>query len=251
MATGVARKVMRILEAMLEHPVDMDLREIAARTGLPKSTVHRILSSLEEDRWVLQNPTSRRYLLGAKMMLLADASRTNHALVAAAEEPMQRLVAATGETAVLAVLDEDVARCIHVVESPYALKFSFRVGGSLPLHAGAVGKVITAFSPLPVRERVASGELEAVTPNSITDPQAFLEELERVRQRGFAVSIEEVDPGGTAVGAPIFFQGERFLGALIISGPRSKFERKIEDLAPIVVDTAGEISREVTDGGRG
>lgn len=246
MAVGVAHKVMRILETLLEKPVDMDLREIASRTGLPKSTVHRILSSLEEDRWILQNKTTRRYQLGAKIMLFADANRVQSALVAAAEEPMKELVKQTGETTVLAVLDGDVARCVHVVESPNALKFSFRVGGTLPLHAGAVGKVIGAFSPPPVRQRIASRKLEAYTQNTITDPEALLKEFEETKNRGYSVSIEEVDPGGTAVGAPVFFRNERFLAALIISGPRTKFENKTEDLATQVMATARKISREIS-----
>lgn len=240
--TGLAQKVMVILETLMENPESMDLREIAQKTEIPKSTVHRILSSLEEDRWVLQKGQTRKYQPGPRILLFADGWRRNQALVLAAEEPMGRLVERAGETSVLAVPDGREARCIHVVESPHALKFSFQIGGRLPLHAGAVGKAILAHSPPPFQEDVLAGPLKSYTPNTLTDRESLLLELERIRRRGYSISVEEIDPGGTAVGAPVFFRREQLVGGLIISGPKSKFERNLEDLAPLVVETARTIS---------
>jgi DNA-binding IclR family transcriptional regulator len=240
---GLAHKVMKILETLMENPESMDLREIASKTDIPKSTVHRVLSSLEEDRWVSQHRETRKYQPGARILIFADTWRLQQALVIAAEEPMKFLVEQAGETTVLVIPDGEEARCIHLVESPHALKFSFCIGGKLPLHAGAVGKVILAHSASSLQEKILSGPLEKYTQNTLTDPVALRKELDHVRQQGFSVSVEEINPGGTAVGAPVFFREGHLVGGLIISGPKSKFERKLEDLAPLVMETAKEISK--------
>jgi len=245
---GLAQKVMIILETLMETKDSLDLREIALRTGIPKSTVHRILSSLEEDRWVLQNRGTRKYQPGARVLIFADSWRMNQALVIAAGDSMQSLVEETGETAVCAVPDGEQARCIHMVESHHALKFFFRIGGTLPLHAGAMGKVILAYSPLRLQERILTASMRQYTKNTITDPAMLRRELDSIREQGYSVSVEEIDPGGTAVGAPIFSAGNHLVGGLIISGPKSKFERKLEDLAPLVVEAARKISENLQAG---
>lgn len=242
MVKGLAQKTMLILETLLENTEEMDLREIAVRTNIPKSTVHRILSSLEKDRWVLQEKETRKYRPGARILIFADSWRVRQSLIQTADIPMRHLVEQTGETTVLAVTDGCEVRCAHVVESSHAVKFSFRVGGKLPIHAGATGKVILAFGNEDIRKTVFSSPLTAFTENTITSMEKLEEEIEIVRQRGYAISIEEVDPGGTAIGAPILSIDGRLLASLILSGPRSKFERKIEDLAPMVVKTARDIS---------
>lgn len=245
---GLAQKVMTILETLMADQESLDLREIALRTGIPKSTVHRILSSLEEDRWVLQNRGTRKYQPGARVLIFADSWRMNQALVLAAGDSMKTLVEETGETAVCAVPDGEQARCIHMIESPHALKFFFRIGGTLPLHAGAMGKVILAYSPSELQEQILSTSLKQCTKNTITDPAMLRRELKSIREKGYSVSVEEIDPGGTAVGAPIFFLQDHLVGGLIISGPKSKFERKLEDLAPLVVEAARKISENLLEG---
>ncbi len=242
MTDGLAHKVMIILETLLVSGDPLDLREIASRTDIPKSTVHRILSSLEADRWVIQDDRTRKYKPGVRISIFADSWRVSQALVAAADEPMRELVDRTSETSVLAVLDGHEARCIHILESPHAVKFSFKVGGTLPLHAGAAGKVLLAHSSPELRGIVLAGELKRFSPNTITNPEVLRSELELVAARGYAISIEEIDPGGTAVGVPLLHRkAGHLLGALIISGPKSKFERRIEDLVPLVLETARRI----------
>jgi DNA-binding IclR family transcriptional regulator len=241
-SVGLAQKVMIILETLMERTENMDLREIAEKTAIPKSTVHRILSSLEEDQWVLQNQETRKYQPGHRILIFANLWRLNQALVVSSDLPMRHLVAQTGETTVLAVPDGNHARCIHLVESPHALKFSFHIGSTLPLHAGAAGKIILAYSSETLWESILSRPLPAFTQNTPTNPADLRHELKAIQQRGYSVSVEEIDPGGTAVGAPIFSREEHLMAGLIISGPKSKFERKLEDLAPLVVKTARKIS---------
>ena len=240
---GLTTKVLRLLEALFHAEEDLDLKEIAARTAMPKSTVHRILTSLEGERWVLQDRETRHYRIGTRMLLFANDWRLRQELVRQSDSPMRDLVGRAGETTVLALADGGVARCIHIVESPRAIKFSFAVGGELPIYAGAMGKILLAYCPQTFRDWVLSQSLQPFTSNTLTDSVRLREELALVRSRGYSVSIEEINPGGTAIGAPILSPGGELVAGLILSGPRFKFEDKTESLALLVVETARKIEK--------
>ncbi len=240
---GLTTKVLRLLEALFHAEEDLDLKEIAARTAMPKSTVHRILTSLEGERWVLQDRETRHYRIGTRMLLFANDWRLRQELVRQSDSPMRDLVGRAGETTVLALADGEVARCIHIVESPRAIKFSFAVGGELPIYAGAMGKILLAYCPQTFRDWILSQSLRPFTSNTLTDSVRLREELALVRSRGYSVSIEEINPGGTAIGAPILSPGGELVAGLILSGPRFKFEDKTESLALLVVETARKIEK--------
>lgn len=247
MLMGLTSKTMYLLETLMENVNDMELQEIAVKTRLPKSTVHRILASLEKGSWILQDSETRKYSPGPRMLIFADYWRLNQSLVKIAHQPMKELVQRTGETTVLFVLDGYEARCIHIVESPQAIKFYFRVGGSFPLHAGAAGQVILAFSPPELLEQFILQPLQAFSENTITSPQILKEKIEGIRRLGYGVSIEEVHTNGRAIGAPILFDNHRFMANLLISGFKGD-RNKIEDIAPLVVKTANYISSMLTAG---
>lgn len=244
---GLTSKTMYLLETLMENVNDMELQEIATKTRLPKSTVHRILASLEKGRWILKDNETRKYCPGPRMLIFADYWRLNQSLVKIAHQPMRELVQRTGETAMLFVLDGYEARCIHIVEAPRALKFSFKVGGSFPLHAGAAGQVVLAFSPSALLEEFLLQPLQAFSENTITSSQKLKEKVEGIRIAGYGVSIEEVDTNGRAIGAPIILDNHRFMANLLISGIKGG-RNKIEDIAPLVVETAQCISSMLTDG---
>jgi len=245
MSVGLTSKTMYLLETLMENVNDMELQEIAVKTQLPKSTVHRILASLEKGRWILQDDETRKYSPGPRMLIFADYWRLNQSLVKIAHQPMKELVQRTGETTVLFVLDGYDARCIHIVESPEAIKFSFRVGGSFPLHAGAAGQIILAFSPPELLEEFLLQPLQAFSEKTITSPQRLRDKIEGIRRAGYGVSIEEVDTNGRAIGAPILLDNHRFMANLLISGIKGG-RNKIEDIAPLVVNTAQRISSMLT-----
>ena len=246
MNSNLTTKVLKLLEALFYANEEVDLKDLSAMTDIPKSTVHRILTSLEEEGWVLQDPKSRRYRIGSKLLIFANDWRLRQELVIQSDLPMRKLVEQTGETTVLAISDGEVARCIHIVESPKAIKFSFSVGGELPIYAGAMGKVLLAYCRDTFREWVLSQTLKPFTSNTLVDSVRLREELATVRERGYSVSIEEIDPGGTAIGAPILSPRGELIAGLILSGPKQKFEDTVEPLAKIVIQAAREISQNIS-----
>ncbi len=246
MPVGLTSKTMHLLETLLGNVNDMELQEIADKTHIPKSTAHRILSSLEKERWILQDSETRRYSPGPRMLIFADYWRLNQSLVKIADQPMRELVERTGETAVLFILDGYEARCIHIVESQSAIKFSFRAGSSFPLHAGVAGQVILAFSPPELLEEVMSQPLQAFSENTITSPQMLKAKVEEIRSIGYGISIEEVHTNARGIGAPILLDNHRFMANLLISGVKDG-KNKIEDIAPLVVRTAQYISSLLKD----
>ncbi|MCF4114188.1 MULTISPECIES: IclR family transcriptional regulator [Dethiosulfovibrio] len=243
MSNGLTGKVMKLLEILFLAGGTMDLKELSERSDIPKSTVHRILTSLGKDRWVIQDPRTRLYRLGPRMMIFAKERQIRQELVRQSDIPMRDLVKEAGETTVLAVPDGEVARCVHIVETPKAIKFSFSVGGELPIYAGAMGKILLAYCQETFREWMLDQSLRPFTENTLIDSIKLREELTAIRERGYSISIEEINPGGMAIGAPVLSSRGDLIAGLILSGPRFKFEDKSGDLVIPVMETAKRIER--------
>lgn len=239
---GLVTKTTRVMETLLHEKESSSLRQIAEKCDLPKSTLHRILNSLEEEGWVYRNPRTREYRIGIRFMCFAQKWRLNNELALLAKPLMESLCLRTGETVVLAIREKREIRCLEVVETSNPIKYHFRIGTSLPVHAGAMGKIILAFSTPDIREQVLSSPLERFTDNTITIPEALRSELDHIRERGYSVSIEEVDIGGSAIGAPILGPGGELLAGLILDGLTHGIETRLEELVPLVTATAKEIS---------
>ena len=239
---GLVSKTARVMETLLEEQKSTSLRKIAEKCDMPKSTLHRILSSLEEEGWVYRNPSKREYRIGIRFMCFAQKWRLNHELALLAHPLMESLSEISGETAVLAVREKKEIRCLEVVETSNPIKYHFRIGTRLPIHAGAMGKIILAYSPLKVREEILSSPLEKFTDNTLTSPEVLRKELELIRERGYSVSIEEVDIGGAAIGAPILGPEGELLAGLILDGLTHRIETRLEDMVPMVTETARKIT---------
>jgi len=242
---GLVSKTMRVLEALLENENSLPLRELAGRCGFPKSSLHRILVSLEKEGWVFQNPVTREYRLGIRFLVFAQKWRIQQELVIIAFPHMEALSSLTGETVVLGVYQDQEARVLHVVESPNPIKYHFRIGGLLPLTAGAMGKIMLAYLPEELARRILSAPLSVYTDHTITDSSKLREELGKVRQQGFSISLEEVDIGGAAIGAPIVDENGHLVAGIILDGLASRIQDRLDELIPSVLSTAEAISNEL------
>jgi DNA-binding IclR family transcriptional regulator len=226
----VVRSTFRILEELASEGT-LGLNEIAQRTKIPKSTVFRVLSTLHTLGYVIRDSVRQYSASPAIAGLAGDRSQTE-LLRSAALPWMVRLRNESGETVNLGQMQFDKVVYLEVVPSEFALRLSERPGASIAPHASALGKAILAFSPPEAVDSLIRTQLPMFTRNTITEAPAFVEELRRVRDRGFAFDKGEISVLATCVGAPILGQDGRAIAAMSISGPTSRFNPRRD--SPIV-----------------
>lgn len=232
-----------ILEAMADAGGVIGLSELATAVNLPLATIHRLVRTLVGLGYVRQEP-SRQYSLGPRLMRLADASTAR--LGALANPPMSVVAGALGESVNLAVLDGDeIVYVAHVEPSKNFMRMFTEVGRRAKVHTTAVGKVMLAPRPdqyvLNVLKRTG---MERFTEHTITTPQAFLADLERVRTRGYAIDHGEQEIGVCCVAVPVPDAPRPM--ALSISGPLPRMsEEAIARAVPVLREAASRISEDL------
>jgi DNA-binding IclR family transcriptional regulator len=175
------------------------LSDLARTVGIYKSTAHGILHTLSAFELVERDPATRRYRLGSALVTLGRAAQDPDELGILARPHLVHLSRLSGETAALHLGDHAGSVIVASEESSQPLKVTAPPGFRLPAHAGAVAKIIEAYGSAALRSRA----LPAFTRRSITDPDRWRRELERVRRAGFAVDDMEFQDGIRAIAAPI------------------------------------------------
>jgi DNA-binding IclR family transcriptional regulator len=240
---GVISKVFRILEAIQGAPSGLPLKSICDLTGINKSTAHRFLKHMERDGY-LMHTESGVYLIGPRLAQMA--TRVNHraTLQAAAQPILWELWKSTRETVNLAVLDQATVLYVDVLESPHEFRLSSRVGTRRQLHATALGKALAAFLPEEQIEGILGAiTFQPLTPKTIMNLVQLRQELQKIRQRGYAVDDEETTLGARCVSAPILGAGQEALAAISVSGPTTRIApSQVAALAQAVIQAAAAIS---------
>ena len=227
----VVRSTFRILEE-LSRSKSLGLREVTQSTGIPKSTVFRILSTLVSIGYVTRD-LQRNYRISPSLSNLVSDEAITEELRRLALPLMQELRDQYGETVNLGLLHVDKVTYLEVVPSEFALRLQESRGASVPAHASALGKAILAFSPQDaVHNLLNSHKLERVTEHTISDQKEFLSELKRVQNAGFAFDRGEGSMLAVCIGAPILHARGHAIAAMSISGPASRFNPKKD--APVV-----------------
>ena len=213
-----AVKVTSIMEALCSSPSPLTVREVEETTGIPRSTAHRFLLSLEEQQWATRDPETDGYRPGIRFFLLSNSSSYYDELVRTADPEMRDLVASTGNTAILSVVQGTTGFCIHSVEPEVPVKFTAHRGMTIPLHAGATGKVLLAHCPPGIRSRVLASRLRSPRGGGAVDGKELERELEDIRRLGFASSREEWMPHAGDISVPLFDGRCFFVAQLGVAG---------------------------------
>ncbi len=205
-----------LLTCFTEADGDLSLAELSRRTGIPKATVHRLVSQLAHWGAVEQTPAGVR--LGMRLFELGQLAPRQRDLREAARPHMEDLRQATADTVHLAVLDGSDVVYLEKLTGRRGPPLPSRVGGRMPAHCTGVGKSLLAFSPdATVAEVVASG-LVRRTPRTITIPAVLLRELADIRRSGLAFDREESTPGVVCVACPVLGRTGDVVAAVSISG---------------------------------
>lgn len=224
------------------------LVDLAHRTGLQPSTTHRLLATLIECGYVVQDPQTSRYRLSHKVVELAGGPEHRIERLRTAVRP--HLVAirdATEETTNLCVLDRFTVVYVDQAESWHAVRMLTEIGRRVPAHACGAGKVMLAHHPSDaIAPLLAREPFERLTPHTLRTAVELEQELERARTRGFAIDDEEFEDGVACVAAPILGPRGEVLAAVSVSGPAARLMRAdLAELGKLVVSHVRDISHEL------
>ena len=215
--TQAVDRAARLLTEVMHSPGSVTFTELAAATGLAKSTTSRLLLALERNGLVRRDEAGR-FRPGEMFVRFAWRGGAEAGLTEVAQAYLDRLGRATGETVNLGVGRGDMVEQIAQVDSVYLIGATNWLGRSVPLHCSAIGKVLLAFGAA----TLPPGRLERRTEQTITSRAALETELATVRQRGYAVIDGELEPGLVAVAAPVLRDGGAVVAALSVSGPGTR-----------------------------
>ena len=236
-------KMSRILQCFGTQARTLGLHDIHERTGFPKATTHRLLSSMKEIGFVEQARGRDRYRLGLRLFELGSLFLANLDLHREAQVHVERLAKISGEAVHLCIFDGLHAVFVDRKEletGPSSVVM--RIEGA-PSYCTGVGKAILAFRDPETIERVIAAGLKRFTPTTITEPVALRAELAAIRERGYSIDRSEHQLNLQCVAAPIRDAGGSVFASISVSGPKDRItDGRVPVLGPLIVETADEIS---------
>ena len=223
---------------------ELTIGDLARRSHLPRSTVHRLVVNLVRLGFLARDPQTDHYRLGLLLAELGTIALSRMGLREKARPIMERLADQTGEVVCLAVLEQNRSVYVEVVEGHHGLRLRATIGSVAPIHASATGTMLLAYMPeAEVRRIAAQTRLPRLTPRTITAIEPLLRRLAEIRERGYSIDVGESEEGLTGLAAPVRARGGAVQAALVIAGPGARI--LADDgrrWAPTVVAAANEIS---------
>ncbi|MFE0135461.1 IclR family transcriptional regulator [Streptomyces sp. NPDC059037] len=238
-------RALDILELFLEGDGTLSAPEVTRRLQLPRTTVHELLTTLAARSYLVQIPDQTgRYRLGVRAYQLGSRYAEQLDLAAEGQQVAREVAETCDETVHVAVLEDTDVIYIAKVDSTHAVRMVSAAGRKLPAHCTSVGKMLLAsLPPAELEARVAGRELTAMTPNSITEPEALLAALAEIRERGIAAEHRESNPDVSCVAAPVRDSAGRVVAALSISVPMIRWsEDRERELAGLAAKGADDLS---------
>ena len=240
----IVKKAFQILRLISDTDRGLKISELSRNLGISKSTVHGITTALEELGAIIRDPLTKRFALGFTLFELGRAAYSRIDIKDLAKPFMEELMEKTQESVFLGVRNGKHVTVLDIVESMHDLKITSPIGTTIPLMAGATGKVFLAsMQEDQVAEIIKSKGLHKYTENTITDPSRYLKEIKSVKEKGYAVDNEEYISGVSAVAAPVSGKGHLMSAVWVVGFKASINEAKMKALAKETKETAEAISR--------
>lgn len=237
---------LNILSLFTRETPALTLTEITIASGLNKTTVFRILSTLENAGYMRRDPDTKRYRPALKVLQLGFASISSLEVRQIARPYLEQLSQQVGETVSLSMLDGLYIVYVDRVRYQRIVGVVLGMGSRLPAHCASMGKAMLAhLPPEELHRQLDEVNLKPCTPNSLVDRDAIETELARVRAQGYATNDEELEMGLRAVAAPIWDNSNQVVAAINITGSTSTISREclVGELALAVLHTSAQISQ--------
>jgi IclR family transcriptional regulator, acetate operon repressor len=232
-APDMVGKALALLTHLGDYPDGAQAAELARRAGYPLSTAHRLLGALVRDGFASFDQGSKRYSLGLRTFQLAQQVLNARGLSGLAKPVLEEVSSVTKEATLLAVRDGDRQLYLYTIEGPQQVRVVGEAGRHGPLHCTSQGKVLVAFAEPAAREYLlANLPLGPSGPHTITSRAKFREEIELVRERGYALADEEHEVGIRAIGVPVFGHGQVAVAAVATAAPA--FRMSVDDLVEVL-----------------
>ena len=242
------KKAFAILSAISASKVGMGVSDLAKKLKMAKSTVHGMTSALEEIGAVMRDPLTKKYKLGFALLEIGRSAYSQIDLQNSARPVTEELMEKTQTSVFLGILNWDQVTILDIVESRQELNITAPIGSTIPLFAGAVGKVFLAsMSKEQATKIVESKGLPRFTDNSIVDTELYFQELLQVRQQGYAVDDEEYIMGVRAVASPLTGLGQLRSAIWTVGFKASLDEKKMQFLSGETHKAAKTISRRIQE----
>jgi DNA-binding IclR family transcriptional regulator len=242
------KKAFAILGVISSSREGLGVSELAKHLKMAKSTVHGMTSALEELGAVMRDPLTKKYKLGFTLLEIGRSAYSQIDLRSSARPVMEDLMQQTQTSVFLGILNWDHVTVLDIVESNQDLKITAPVGTTMPMFAGAVGKVFLASMEEEQAAKILKSKgLPRFTPNSIVDTASYFQELKQVRENGFAVDDEEYILGVRAVASPLMGLGQLRSAIWIVGFKASLDEKKMQRLTRETQRAAGAISQRIQE----
>lgn len=240
---SVARAI-QILECFNQYK-ELGVSEISKMINLHKSTAFGLISTLENYNFLEQNKVTGKYKLGNEIFRLG--TKVNTDLISITLPYLNDLVSRCQETVNLVTRDNYSVLYLKKVESPHSMRICTRDGEKLPLYCTAVGKTILAYlQDDEVNDIMSKIQLVKFTDKTITDKDILLQQLEKIRQKGYAEDFEELEIGLVCVASPIFNHHNEPVAGISVSGPASRMTESLRiKIAEMLHKYTLEISRKL------
>jgi DNA-binding IclR family transcriptional regulator len=235
----VIQRATRILRVLSDHPEGLSLSQIASRVGLARSTVHRLVAALEEERLVTLVSPNGRFRLGSTLAMFGLAVQRD--LATQLHPYLVSLSRSLNETVDLAVLEHDQVHFIDQVAARRRLRAVSAVGSVFPAHCTANGKVLLATLTPDRVDQLLPRRLERLTPYTVTDRKALLAEIDEVRAGGIAFDRQEHTIGICAVGVAILTDSQVQPAAITVPLPTQRFVGNEDHLVAQLLETCEAI----------
>jgi IclR family acetate operon transcriptional repressor len=236
-----------LMNALADCPQGLSLSEVAHRVQLPTSTAHRLLTTLQNERYVRFDSERSAWLIGVQAFQVGSTFVRSRDLVAMARPYMRRLMEESGETVNLAINDRMEVVYLAQVECHKMMRAIAGPGGRARMHCSGVGKALLAYAnDVELNDVIENQGLTRETPKTLADPEALKADLKKIRECGYAVDDEENAIGLRCVASLIFDEHGEPLAGLSVSGPMARMtDARLPVLGSAVTQIAAEITGEL------
>ena len=231
----VVLRALDVLDCFQDDSV-VSLKEIIDRTGVTRSRAMRLLGTLVSRGYLIEDPDKRNYYLGIKLAVLGTSFENFNNIEVITRPVLKQLAVETGESATLFVVDGLERVALIREEGTHAIRYSVREGQRMPLHVGAAGKILLAFGPVELAQKVASSQS--------ADSNKLIKEIDAARKKGYAISKGENVPDAHAIAAPVFDYKNKLIGAIGIAGPAHRLDdNQIKNRLKVIREAAKDLCK--------
>ncbi|MGD9238629.1 MAG: IclR family transcriptional regulator [Desulfobacterales bacterium] len=231
----VVLRALDVLDCFQDDSV-VSLKEIIDRTGVTRSRAMRLLGTLVSRGYLIEDSDKRNYYLGIKLAILGNSFEKFNNIEVITRPVLKQLAVKTGESATLFVVDGFERVALIREEGTHAIRYSVREGQRMPLHVGAAAKILLAFGPVELAQKVASSQS--------ADSNKLIKEIDAARQKGYAITKGENVPDAHAIAAPVIDYKNRLIGAIGIAGPAHRLDdNQIKNRLKIVREAAKDLCK--------